>query len=413
LVAQPIFVLIGVDNNLSLAEVISVMQLNGVEVEFIEHSGRIALFKALRAGTRISILPGLERLGWSFKIGRLSDSIPSGKHSIEEYQDATKNIEFPTPLAEKSRWGISVFSPSKSVDPYILSSMKHLVAGHLKENGVKKTKFVPTDVVSESFREVSCASIIRNNLLRRGFEVLIIDIGEKLHFGLTEWAVDTVAFKARDLFRPRQRFEYSIPPRLARAMINITGVKKGDVVLDPFCGFGTILQEALLLGLKPIGVDIDNKCVSATQTNLSWIKKTADIVLPRDHVMMGDATHLGSLIPKQSVDAIVTEPILVPRLLKSPSVKKARSILEKTENVYTDAIPEMAKTLKVTGKMAMIAPFIVPSNGSRVSLDLERAFDDAGLRKLKFQAIHLTSPITVITKREFRISRELHFLEKA
>ncbi|MEK0325557.1 MAG: hypothetical protein QQN63_07615, partial [Nitrosopumilus sp.] len=85
----------------------------------------------------------------------------------------------------------------------------------------------------------------------------------------------------------------------------------------------------------------------------------------------------------------------------------------KTENVYMDAIREMAKTPKVTGKMAMIAAFIVPSNGSRVSLDLERAFDDAGLRKLKFQAIHLTSPITVITKREFRISRELHFLEKA
>lgn len=413
MVAQHIFVLIGVDNQLSIAEVISVMQSNGVEVEFIERVGRIALFTAFRAGTRISILPGLERLGWSFKIGRLSDSIPSGEHSIEDYQDATKNIEFPEPLAEKSRWGISVFSPSKSVDPSIFSRMKGLVASHLKENGVKKTKFVPTDVVSESFREVSCASIIRNNLLRRGFEVLIIDIGDKLHFGLTEWAVDTVAFKARDLSRPRQRFEYSIPPRLARAMINLTGVKKGDVVLDPFCGFGTILQEALLLGLKPIGVDIDDKCVSATQKNLSWIKKTAGITLPGEHVMIGDATHLGSLIPKQSVDAIVTEPILVPRLLRSPSAKKARSILKKTENLYIAAIQEMAKTVKVTGKMALIAPFIVPSDGNRVSLDLERAFNDAGLRKFKLQGIPLTSPIAVITKREFRVSRELHFLEKA
>jgi tRNA G10 N-methylase Trm11 len=196
-------------------------------------------------------------------------------------------------------------------------------------------------------------------------------------------------------------------------MINITGVKKGDVVLDPFCGFGTILQEALMLGMKPIGVDIDAKCVSATQKNLSWIKKTAGTPLQSDHVMMGDATHLGSLIPEQSVDAIVTEPILLPRLLRSPSVKKARSILATTESLYNTAIQEMAKTLKVTGKLALIAPFIVTSNGNRERLNLDRAFSDAGFRKFKIQGTHLTSPITMITKREFRISRELHFLEKA
>ncbi len=405
--------MIGVDNNLSIAEFISVMQADGVDMECIESVGRIALFTAFRAGTRISILPGLERLGWSFKVGHLSDSIQSSKHSIEDYQAAVKNIEFPEHLEEKSRWGISIFSPSKSIDWSIFQRVKDLVSSLLKENGVKKTKFVPPDVVSESFREVSCASIFRNNILHSGFELLIIVAGEKVHFGITKWAVNTIAFKKRDLSRPKQRFEYSIPPRLARAMINLTGVKKGDVVLDPFCGFGTILQEALLLGLKPIGVDIDKRCVSATKKNLSWIKKTAGVALPRDDVLIGDAMHLGSLIPKQSVDAVVTEPILVPRLLKSPSVKKARTILENAEMLYISAIKEMADTIKMSGKMALIAPYIVTSNGSRVSLVLEQAFKDAGLRNCKFPGISLASPMRVDSKREIRISRELHFLEKA
>lgn len=389
------------------------MQSDGVDVECIESVGRIALFTAVRAGIRVSILPGLERLGWSFKVGYLSYSIQSSKYSIEDYRSAVKNIDFPAGLAEKSPWGISVFSPSKSVDWRIFSHVKDLVSSHLKEIGVKKTKFVLPDVVSELFREVSCASIYRNNLLHRGFEVLIIALGEKVYFGITKWAVDTIAFKRRDLSRPSQRFEYSIPPRLARAMINLTGIERGGVILDPFCGFGTILQEALLLGLKPIGVDIDKKCISATQNNLSWIKKTARVVLPSDQVMKGDATHLSSFIPKQSVDAIVTEPILVPPLLRSPSLKKAKTLLEGAEKLYISAIKEMANTIKMSGKIVLIAPYIVTSNGNRVGLVLEQAFNDAGLRKCKIPGIPLSYPMSVITKKEMRIRRELHLLEKA
>lgn len=43
--------------------------------------------------------------------------------------------------------------------------------------------------------------------------------------------------------------------------------KKGDVVLDPFCGSGTTNLSALALGRKTIGYDIEQKYVAIAQKN--------------------------------------------------------------------------------------------------------------------------------------------------
>jgi len=60
----------------------------------------------------------------------------------------------------------------------------------------------------------------------------------------------------------------SLDPRLARCIVNLTGAKKGSKILDPFCGTGGILIEAGLMGLKPIGCDIDEEMLRKTQLNL-------------------------------------------------------------------------------------------------------------------------------------------------
>lgn len=46
-------------------------------------------------------------------------------------------------------------------------------------------------------------------------------------------------------------------PQLAKAFMNYAGIKKGDTVLDPFCGSGTTLVESFLFGANAIGVDIN------------------------------------------------------------------------------------------------------------------------------------------------------------
>lgn len=57
-------------------------------------------------------------------------------------------------------------------------------------------------------------------------------------------------------------------PRMVRALLNIFG-KEGATVFDPYCGSGTALLEASLLGLNSFGSDIDPICHLISRTKVS------------------------------------------------------------------------------------------------------------------------------------------------
>jgi len=71
--------------------------------------------------------------------------------------------------------------------------------------------------------------------------------------------------------RPRPS-PISLHPKLARAMVNLTGAKQKDTILDPFCGSGGILLEAGLIGMKTIGYDINKKMIWKSMINLKHYK---------------------------------------------------------------------------------------------------------------------------------------------
>lgn len=59
----------------------------------------------------------------------------------------------------------------------------------------------------------------------------------------------------------------TLKPRLARAMINLTGIREGTIT-DPCCGAGGFLIEAGHMGLWAAGYDIDRIMVNRARTNL-------------------------------------------------------------------------------------------------------------------------------------------------
>ena len=62
----------------------------------------------------------------------------------------------------------------------------------------------------------------------------------------------------------------SMNPKLARCMVNLSRVKSGELLLDPFCGTGGILIEAGLIGCKLVGSDIYWKMKNGTAINLDY-----------------------------------------------------------------------------------------------------------------------------------------------
>jgi len=87
----------------------------------------------------------------------------------------------------------------------------------------------------------------------------------------------STGYATHSLFPYRGKFH----PQMIRALLNIIGIKNGDVVLDPMAGSGTLCVEANLLGIDSIGIDISPFCclmgrVKAFALNLNS-KKLSEI----------------------------------------------------------------------------------------------------------------------------------------
>ena len=66
------------------------------------------------------------------------------------------------------------------------------------------------------------------------------------------------------------RFVLSYPPHLVREYVDRFRLASGATVLDPFCGTGTTLVEALKLGLNAAGVEANPMAYLATRAKVDW-----------------------------------------------------------------------------------------------------------------------------------------------
>ncbi len=143
--------------------------------------------------------------------------------------------------------------------------------------------------------------------------------------------IHETSFKDRVPEKRPAKHPATIQPKLARTLINLTGIKENQTLLDPFCGTGSILIEASLLKLKPIGVDIDKNMIERAKTNLKYFKQKAKLI-------QADATKI-----KIKADAIATDPPFG----RSTTVQK---------NLYKDFLNNAKTILKKDGIMVITFP---------------------------------------------------------
>jgi tRNA (guanine10-N2)-dimethyltransferase len=156
--------------------------------------------------------------------------------------------------------------------------------------------------------------------------------GGRCYFGKVLYTIDRGGYDKRN---PGKRSFFHpgvMMPRIARALVNISCVQPKDRLLDPFCGTGGILIEAVMLGIDAIGSDFDPVMVRGSRQNL---KESA--------MLIADATRLP--LDDESVDAIVTD---LP-YGQSVSIKKDDSL----EQLYDDTLLELRRVLR-RGKRAVI-----------------------------------------------------------
>lgn len=99
-------------------------------------------------------------------------------------------------------------------------------------------------------------------------------------------------------------FAGKLVPHLVRKLIHEYS-SPGDLILDAFCGSGTIPVEAKLNNRRCIGIDINPLCVELTWKKLELLG--VDTEQTNYKVYQGDARHL-DLLPTETIDCILTHP---------------------------------------------------------------------------------------------------------
>lgn len=177
--------------------------------------------------------------------------------------------------------------------------------------------------------------------------------------------------------RPRRRPVFhptAMPAKLARAMVNLAQPRKGDLVLDPFCGTGGMLVEAGLIGCRVLGFDAKPHMLRG------GLKNILHYGIKPEGVAIADARYP----PVTKADCIVTDP---------PYGRSASTLGTSTRLIVEDFLSAVGDTIPRGKRICMASPKTV---------SIAEAGEEAGFKHIEshFVYVHrsLTREIVVFEK---------------
>jgi tRNA G10 N-methylase Trm11 len=247
---------------------------------------------------------------------------------------------------------------------------------------------------------------------RKIIDFVVLRLPEGYWVGATSFIPDTQQFQLRSNERPVVSADISISSRLAKLLLNVAGVRKGQLVLDPFCGSGTILSEALLMGANCIGVDRDPVRIENTERNLEWLSKTLGISDRSYSLKVGDATRLETLMEGVQVDTVVTEPIFLPRMDFAPSLDKAKKLIRNSSRLYSESLYSIASIVRKGGRVVIVTPSLRTAAEKDVSVVLENV-EEARLKPFRPSSPqHFDYPVKISHEKTRWVRRLVYVFER-
>ena len=243
--------------------------------------------------------------------------------------------------------------------------------------------------------EIKSISVLKNKMIKKGAEFNFLFLNSGVHSSECKNAIPTSAYKLkpelqlldnriilsktitvqdiesyseRDYNRPKKDTKIGImPPKLAQIMINLAQVKKGATILDPFCGIGTILQEALLNDYRTIGSDANGEQIASSKENLRWLETKYILEYPDYKIFQADIKSITKKIKQNSIDAIVTESTLGPVYKKVPSKIEIRHNYNHLAKIYTSFFQIAKSILRKKGRLIITIPAYKMKDGKFIT----------------------------------------------
>jgi len=169
--------------------------------------------------------------------------------------------------------------------------------------------------------------------------VVRMQMCDKVHLYIEDKITETDLLDKRKVAERPFFSPISLHPKYARALINMAAVKRGQTVLDPFCGTGGIVIEAAEMGMKAVASDFDEDMIIGCQENLDFYGlKMYDF----------DVLDIGDIAERfPDMDAICTDP---------PYGRSTKTGGEKIEEIYRRAGEVVPKCMKKGHKAGIILP---------------------------------------------------------
>lgn len=295
-----LFELSGEHPTLPRAEVVACLEAEGVEQDIVSDGPGylIAEFAATRLGGVA------ERLALTHRIGRYL-----GSTTAESLKGFLRSLSLPegTISVRAKRFGGTV-SPEQS------ASASKAAAETLSKG--RKVDLTSADV-----------------------RVRIL-LSDRLHFYLEEAVIDRAQYDERHV-RSRPFFSpISLHPRYARVLVNLTRVRRGQSLLDPFCGTGGMLIEAALVGAKTLGSDLSQEMLAGCALNMMHFHTKPE------RLELVDVGEIADTFGP--VDAVATDP---------PYGRSASTMREPMKELHLRAIESIRDVVRPGGTAAIVLPW--------------------------------------------------------
>jgi tRNA G10 N-methylase Trm11 len=250
------------------------------------------------------------------------------------------------------------------------------------------------------------ATVLHNNLLKRESDLAIID--NELY--VTEALQPFEEFGERDYGRPSADSKSGmLPPKLARMLINLAELPHEAVLLDPFCGSGTILTEAVVMKYNHIiGSDISAQAIDAAGKNLAWIHRHQNIKTLKqentEQTFVSSVQELPKKLKPGSVDAIVTEPYLGKPLHGRESKLQLEIQAGELGKLYVSAFASFAKILKPNGVVIFISPAFRYGKDEWLRVRWQKEAEQQGFKTI---TLSKTTPYLQYARPNQHVAREI------
>lgn len=355
------------------------------------------------------------RLGGSVKLAKILQPVSKNSWTDIEKQLLGFVTEYASSINGKLTFGLSVYG--LVVSPKTVNRTAFTLKKALKQAG-NSVRMVP-----HTEKTLSSAVVLHNKLTGpHGLELVVVSDGTLTYIAQTTHIQDIDAYAARDQARPYRDAKVGmLPPKLAQIIINLavgahnttdhdhSDLNRRTLILDPFCGTGVLLQEAMLMGYDLYGSDIDPRMVQYTIDNLAWLDKKYPNVGDYRRIEIADATtHSWSFLTDAHI-VVACETYLGKPLSTLPPSDQLSTIIFEANQINHRFLQNIAKKIPSGTRLCLAMPSWRGTH-EFLHLPLLDHLTDMGYTRAKFK--HVSNDDLIYHRSNQIVARELVVLEK-